>query len=271
MKTLKRKNRKLALGVKIASLLSCVAIASVGFAGWLIVGQSSTVAQGSVTAYTVSEEGLTFGTPTVVTGQNANIVFGKVELTDLEDYINYNWLIADSSVAPQNMMVTFAIPYTFSANVSSATLTIDFSAMYGDEEADEELLSLITAKYITLDLYPYYKAGNDGPQTDLLSTPSTAPFVSGAEEATCTLSPSAGLTGTLYIQITFNWGEAFDHFNPYQYFNGQGKTDPLATAAKTALTAINNVVNNLDAGTGASLGDSITYSLAISATVSTAS
>ena len=78
MKTLKRKNRKLALGVKIASLLSCVAIASVGFAGWIIVGNPSVdVSSGTLNAYTVSESGLTL---TKATDATENIVFGKADI-----------------------------------------------------------------------------------------------------------------------------------------------------------------------------------------------
>lgn len=257
MRTVKNRKRKFALGMKIAAMFSCIAIASVGFAAWIIVNdpQNVTVEGGQITAETVSETGLTFG---AIVNPTAKINFGKTTMpsgspakwpdivgSDLsgDDYTNYNWLVADD-IDVEVMRAQFTVPYTPS-NVTSVNFKLNINAYYGNDLANDKLQTLITKGYIKLGLAVKNADGSE------LYDSGDFTEASNDYEVQFTLSDAALNTNQFVVHIEFSWGDAFKGYNPYVYFNGHAITDiytgatTMKEAAKTALSDLYTVVNNV--------------------------
>lgn len=251
MKTLNKKHRKFKLSLQIAAILSCVAIASVGFAGWVIVNQpENKTATGSVEAYAVSEQGFAFGELTFADSKDG-IIFGKEAAPamwdfnqddEAETYTSYGWLVAND-VTDECMVLTLTVPYTVDESILEADITIDFDAKYAGGESDganAKLLELINNNYITFTMNAYLdeaKSNSIG-STSFLSGGATLEFDLQRDNS----GVNEFANGKFYIEIKFAWGTAFKGFNPYVYFNGQQMTDELKSAAKKALAAIDSAV-----------------------------
>ncbi len=211
MKAKKSKQRKFSLGIKIASMLSCVAILSVGFASWWIINlpKQDATQTGSFEVYTVTVKNIDFGTPTA-----ENIVFGY------KSGVTETWLGADkydassnpNGVKEEKLTATIKIPVTlkddndtklnekFSDYMSSFTVTLDTSAL---NNMDAGFVSTPTIKYSTDgNTYNTMLEGNKIPATAFDS------YTDGEI--------------TIYLQVAFNWGTATGGKNPYEFFNGSG-------------------------------------------------
>ena len=226
MKTMRK--GKLSLIVKIASVLACFAIASVGFASWWIINypEAKEYSAGSFNAYTVSEKEITFGDVTAV--GNANIVFGTPASTSTTT----KWL-GSNDVATENLTAVLKFDVTLDSadrdalNTYLSTIDVKFNA--GDVYA-----GLVGNTYVAAPVVSYRVGGED---TDVKT---------GFTELTATdgkysIAAPDTKTATVYLKFDFGWGEATEGKNPYDYFNGQTYTAQLAEQAKTMLEAIGGV------------------------------
>ena len=228
-----RKNTKFTLGIKIASILTCLAMTAIGFAAWLIVNPATaTFDDGSFTVYTVSQNKVDIA----VTGEGTTIVFGTPEL-DEDDKLpttSNHWLLAHGTMAEEALVATF-----------TATITSDDPATTDDEGEPNndglnlsEIVDQITVSFAGDALLA--AAIEDGYIAEPTIQVGTADAVTAtAGVASTTVAPNAAKTQTLNITVTFDWGTAFGGENPYTYYNNQAYTEDLATAAQAALNAVN--------------------------------
>ena len=267
MKTLNKKHRKFKLSLQIAAILSCVAIASVGFASWIIVGNSTQSTNGSITAYTVSESNFSLTAEGSTTG---NIVLGKPASSSVTN----PWLVAGSDVAVESLTATFKVNYTAANEITSGKISVSLSALFGDGESvteetkkskgETKLKSLLTNNYIEVVVEMWSSDPISGGTPADSATYTTDITEIPAIDYTFTES---NRTGSVWVKVIFNWGTAFAKSgesaqNPYDYFNKQEKTAELATAARTALTAIYNATTEaVDGVTG-----TLQYAVTITAT-----
>lgn len=273
MRTVKNRKRKFALGMKIAAMFSCIAIASVGFAAWIIVNDTNVVGtSGSITAEAVDEKGLTFSsieTPadTIILGKsNASVWYPTVDAQAATSFTSKNWLV-NSSIASEQLKGTITVSFE-AKNVTEGTISVNLIPKYGETDASSRLQELVTAKYLTVTLEVYSKNPQNDTIDDLIGT--AALSTSGTPEITFDLTTERINRGVFYIDVKFAWGDTFYRNNPYVFFNAQTKTDDLKNLAKTSLQKINDVVNNITRdgeGEITSDGDDMHYHVEVTGTI----
>ena len=119
---MKKRTKKLTLGMKVASILACLALVSVGFASWWIIQfpETETVNDGSFEVYAVETKNITFENVQFVDG--AQITYGYTNANP-----TYNWLGADKWDANTNP--TGVKPEKLSS-------TLQFKVVVDDADAD---------------------------------------------------------------------------------------------------------------------------------------
>ena len=235
MKTTKR---KFSLGVKIASILSCVAVLSVGFASWLIVNvpteTNNTI--GSFEVYEVKEKSVTLAydwgadsapdkdgednyTDAATTA--AKIIFGK----PASGTATNNWLRPEDGMANEKLTAKVKVTVGNYDQLTNFSVSIDASAFSGIDT----LVGTPTVSYMNAD-------GSGSVDTD---------DTAGLSKAELT---AAG--GVVVVVFTFSWGAEFtpanaqDPVNPFFFYNNQKYSAEIASEAKTNLTNLKTALTN---------------------------
>lgn len=179
-------------------LLSCLALIGVGFASWIISANTTEEVEGNISVDTVTDNRLTVTTAWL--NEKNSVVFGWKEGT----YTN-NWLKNTDTNYAENLSVTLVVTVKDAkGNAKDAAATNGVTAtIQGDE------------KY---------------------TTAKNANLVGELPEAV--VEKVEGQTGVYHVTFTFTWGSTFNGQNPLEYYNNQGYTDELATAAKTNLDSL---------------------------------
>lgn len=227
-----KSNKKFSLGVKIASILSCVAVLSVGFASWLIVNLPTETNDtiGSFEVYEVVDNSVTLAYDWGADGEGdfvkndqgddtttytekaqaaAKITFGKPASSSVQN----PWLRAGSDVQNEKLTATVKVTIGNYNELTSFSASIDASVFSGIST----LVGTPTVSYKT----------TEGTNAD---TDGTIGVLSKDE-----LTAAAGV---VVVEFTFSWGTAFGGNNPYDYYNDQTYSAELGTEANTNLTAI---------------------------------
>lgn len=228
--------RNFSLGIKIASILSAVAILSVGFASWLIVSapQDQQFTTGSFTVETVEMKSATISQ---ITATDNTVVFGKGTAPSGEGVTNHGWLKAPS-IGEEDLNSSF---------------TFTLASKDGQETSALNLNEVLDKLTIVLTVPEAYK-------TAAAATPS----VLGAPTLTYSYTPTGGTeqTGTantltdgtvtleidldnanvnsinVTLNISFAWGAKTGGANPFTYYNAQAYTDDLGIEAKGVLDTV---------------------------------
>ncbi|MBQ7408519.1 MAG: hypothetical protein IJW13_04520 [Clostridia bacterium] len=231
------KKRKFALSLKIASLLSCIAILSVGFASWLVIRPvEDQIHQGTVTTATVSDENLTLE---FAEADNAEIHFGY---SNRETTAN-DWLVpGGNDLKPADLLVTFDFTVTdTTTNQADYTITVNLASIVAEGKNAEAFQGLIDAGILGT---PEVMIANQA--KDAIGTPTIIKeglynqditFTKAELKAAAALDTGAVTTETvaggikynLVISIQFKWGSLTEAQNPYTYYNGfawNASTDP---------------------------------------------
>ena len=286
-----KKGRKIkfTLGMKIASILCCVALVSVGFAAWWIVefpvAQSTTA--GNFTVYSVTNKKIVIQNmkflddandenPTDITPENkdtqiddAAIVYGKPSDADKSAYfenatpakINYGWLGTTIDVLEEDL-----------------TSILQFDVAITDGKADgDTVASFITNITIALDADDIFATIGNGVAAPKMSyrIGSSGDF---AGEITYAVNPEAGnvplelsipstafSTGdSVTVQVKFDFGWSYTSngqpvtINPYLHYNANAYGD--GTLANELSNSGNGILDKLAALSAA------TYDITISTT-----
>lgn len=230
---------KFSLGMKIASLLSCVALVSMGFASWWIVQTpNEQFKEGDFTVYTVEEKHVTFSDFAIT---NSAIVFGTPSDTTIT-----KWLIPSNTVQPQVLQTELS----FTTTVTETTPNLDVLLDSINIEFDMSSIMANFAAAITEGvlgtpvLTASYALGNSTDYTDVTGIT----FDTTDYKTVITVPAQANATMKIKVGLQFVWaytdGEN-TNVNPYTYYNSQTYTTDLASAAATDLTALSKL------GTGA--------------------
>lgn len=233
-----RKSR-FSLGMKIACILSCLTLFTMGFASWWIVKIENPAAQnGSFTVYDVSEKAVNVA----VTSLEGGIVFGTPE-----ESVASKWLIADS-IATQDLTATlvFTVKTDGSVNLSQLLSKVTVN-MATNTALNAALGTYVTAPVISGSYIAIDGEGNEtGSATTITSATYTAADGAGVEFA-APATPYIKVT----LNITFDWGTAFGGMNPYKYYNqfeydqknGSDYYRDLASAALGELAKLDDASN----------------------------
>lgn len=227
---MKQRKFKFSLGMKIASILSCIALVSVGFASWWIVQMPDPVTyeNGSFTVYTVDTKNVRIENFKVKDNTEASIIFGRTS------GVTERWLLSDSDDKEQNLKVTFTFDvnlydnYKEGASDNKLTEGGNLSKFVGNIKLNfaptvkTNLDAAIKAKYITAPVITYSYGSKTGNIT----------YNPDATENTLDIDMSGATSNTQAVTLTieFKWGETFDtngtadtdlddNLNPYAFYN----------------------------------------------------
>lgn len=276
MKTVKNRKRKFALGIKIAALCSCLALASVGFASWLVVHEpEDQTADGNVNVALTSSAKLDemVVTPVLDAAKNpvfSTFIFGRPKKADA---VAIKWLV------PQDMEIedlTEVYKLTFKPKNlpvgAKAVFKLDLDAITKEIVDDEtvetvvndKLTTLISKGYVTLkitigedlagnkfqNIAPVSMTFNktnvfpvvDNPETDAVETDTltyTVPWT-----VLETIQNSSG-TAEIPFKVEFAWGEAFGGINPYNYYNSIDDSELTAEVKQRALNVLAEIASTV--------------------------
>lgn len=257
----KTRKIKFTLGMKIASVLCCVALLSVGFASWWIV-QYPTQAEesGSFTVYKVDTKKVNISTPTFLTDDDSEIVFGAPTKDEIDALTNnYGWLGYNSSeVALEDLSATLGFTVSVKDVKKEGNNTTE-------EDSSSKLSEFITEINVAFDAGSVYegKIGN-GVATPIVEyrvrsgNTEWGDFKSAGTYSTdnnLTLSITNSDTNfskpldnsSLDIQVRFTFGWSYANGttkNPYLHYNASAYGDgTLATQASEVLTNVYGLYN----------------------------
>ena len=234
-------------------IMSTIALLSTGFAAWVISGNDSEAASGSIAVDTVSNasriiENFTWNSAKVDGEGNPIIVYSVPE--NLSATTN-NWLSNDAS---ENGYENLVISATFNvSNVGDDTLDEIFEPIVftasdvdtdGLEGTDTNYQTAIDDKYIA----PLPKQKIDGESNIVWGEFNTHVYNSDpylASEYGITVTQDGTDKSLFALTIKFNWGSKFGCQNPYYYYNNMDLTMDNATAADTNLRTLNSLLDGV--------------------------
>lgn len=197
----------------LTSVLACTTLASIGFATWIITGNSTKdVEDNDVIVDTVSDQRLSIDYEWT-NGKSDNkkstsFIFGWNGATNASD-----WLVDDDDSKKEKLEDTLNI------TISNATYLRDTAAL-------EFTLAATGEQWET--------AVNEGYVV--------APTLNSVNKSSITIGEG---TGTYALNVKFGWGTKFGGENPYTYYNKQAFSDSLADEAKTNITQLNTYLTDV--------------------------
>lgn len=220
------------------AILSSAAVVSTGFAAWVISGGNSEEVSGTIKADIVSDN---YHTITLVSEKTAAIYFGAPKESTAD--ITNPWLKNDSK-EKESLLAEFTFTV---ANVktgkdnpgdlfSSITLKAENDTAYNAAVTDELVSSLPASwKKETYDETPTYSSKTADKSKEYSGIYLVRDSGTASDEG-------ASLTFKLYVQFT--WGNAFEHKNPFFFYNAEGKT--AANNGSDAKTKLGKVADIKD-------------------------
>ena len=268
---MKQRKFKFSLGIKIASILSCLALVSIGFASWWVINinKPAAASTGSFTVYEVEEKNVNI----TVDGNNgwtgAEIIFGKPVSTT----VNPTWLLAnDPNMKNQSLSATlkfsvstdkagdkigdFVNKVTVTFDLSKAEVTIPANTPGFDNQNQH------TMTFAALFKHAMDKGYIAAPKiSGTYGTNGTIAEVSydGTNALTVEITDLGVQTMDVTLNFDFGWGTLTGGENPFDYFNDPNKisySTETKNKALAMLTAIDLLGDVQDA-----------YSVTIDATV----
>lgn len=233
-----RKSR-FSLGMKIACILSCLTLFTMGFASWWIVKMPEDKTQtGSFEVYAVTNKNIDI---TLANDEAPTIIFGKPATG------KSTWLVAGSDIKEQSLSATIAFDVTVKDGtvLSNETTIAQMLSNVSIELSVPDATAMKTAidkNYLKTPTLTY-QVGSETAQSVAYDA-TTGKFTSDISMANVNDSEV-----TVTLTLTFEWGSAFGgtNINPYTYFNGlkysqstnvTGTAQEANVAAKAVLEAI---------------------------------
>ena len=227
---MKSATKRFSLGIKIASILTCLVVAAVGFASWLIVKPAAPVTESG--SFTVNEVE-TVNVQLSVTPVKSAIVFGKPATLNKTN----PWLRASDDMAAEALTAQFDVTVDTTKDNVLITSTADkFDVTFNVKEAFAEVFNGAIGEYIAAPVVNI-KSGD--------TVVATATYNKAA--TTVSIAASDAKTQTFTVEIVFDWGTITGGANPYEYFNDLAATDENVTKANTFLTKIYEITSTTSA------------------------
>lgn len=244
---MKTRRRKFGIGLKIASLLTVIAVVSVGLASWIITAPTEeSTTTGTIQVDTVDTSKVTLtGEWVNVTEEQGTITVGA-KLEDDAPTIYYgapatssvqNLWLTNNDGKTENLVAWLKVTATATGTATVSNLTVTFAASKV-KQFEDAIGASIGAPDFTVwaqtDESTYAQQGSTLTYNKDATTEGESPV--NADYLQIALSGSN--THTYYIKVEFKWGTDFDGKNAYEYFNKLNNgtyTEALATQAKDAL------------------------------------
>ena len=243
-----KKRRKFGIGLKIASILTTVAVVSVGLASWIItVPTQATDVSGSIQVETVKTDRVTLaGTWVNVTEETSTITPGANAEAPVMYYgapsetISGAWL-TNSNTEKENLVAWLKVTATVEGEASVADLKVTFAASNATQ-FDGAIGASIGAPEFTVWKQTSTPAVEEGGEATISYTKGTSVTYSATK---LDISLTGSNTNTYYVKVEFKWGTAFDGQNAYKYYHDQDYTESLGTAASEALGDLYDALNGI--------------------------
>ena len=215
---MKQRKFKFSLGIKIASILSCLALVSIGFASWWIVQvkNDNGTKEGSFTVYEVKDKDILIDN---VVLENSTIIFGTSP-----DPVTPVWLLANTSGADQMTTQSLVATLTFKVSTTEINLseitggvTVKFTP---DANSKSAFDAAIDAGYIAAPVITAsYDAGSGAQGIAATQITNNGTYAKGDVIVTLPAEALATTSVNVTVTFTFGWGDMTDGKNPYDYFN----------------------------------------------------
>ena len=253
---MKMRRRKFGIGLKIASLLTTIAVVSVGLASWVITAPTiAATAGGTIQVDTVSTKKVTLAGTWVSVTESENAITVGNDLGKNAPVIYYgqpanptathSWL-TNNDTAKENLTAWLKVTATTEGDATVSNLTVTFTASDSakfngaiavvpetDTESKIKGKTLIGAPKFTVWKYDGEKYVK-GDMTTYSSTDSKA-----------AVSLTGSTAHTYIIKVEFSWGTAFGNENAYEHFNKEGYDSDSADIATEALTKLNAALSDV--------------------------
>ena len=201
----------------VLCLLATFALASIGFASWIIANPAdiNLTDEGSFTVYNATDS--TASISVTFAGDKNSIIFGK-PTEDKIATIPDPWLTMGSEMAEENLSVSLTV--SESNDDYTGTLVV---YLYVDNETYQKLEKAKTDKLINYsdDLFQAVQIGST--------------TYHGIKQET---------SNSTTLNLAFTWGEKFGKTNPYLHYNG-GSYDANAAETLNSLLPLNNIKFNV--------------------------
>ena len=219
---MKSATKRFSLGVKIASILTCIVVAAVGFASWLIVKPIQPETKtGSFTVHEAEIVDVALDVSAI--NSSSSIVFGKGTTANANP-----WLRATADIANESLTATFNVSVnTQNDNVNLDTVAEKFDVTFSVADAIATKFNSAIGGYIAAPIV-IIKAG--GSEVDR-ATYNNA-------DVTVSIDAEAAKTQEFTVEIVFDWGTITGGENPYKYFNALEPIDENITKANDFLNTI---------------------------------
>ena len=254
---MKQRKFKFSLGIKIASILSCLALVSIGFASWWVISinKPAAASTGSFTVYEVEEKNVNITVDGTNGWTGAEIIFGKSTKTPAT---TPTWLLAnDPNMKNQSLSATLKFNVkTDKAEdkigdfVNKVTVTFDLSK---EEVAVPEAIDA-DKKMTFAELFKYAMDQGYIAAPKISGTYGESGTISAVsyngEAVTVEITDLGVQTVDVTVNFEFGWGSMtqkdganqnpFDYFNTVEY-NTANKNNALAML--TAIDLLGDVQN----------------------------
>lgn len=201
----------------VLCLLATFALASIGFASWIIANPAdiNLTDEGSFTVYDATDS--TASISVTFAGGKKSIIFGKPTAEKIAT-IQDPWLTMGSEMAEENLSVSLTV--SESNDDYTGTLAV---YLYVDNETYQKLEKAKTDELINYsdDLFQEVQIGSK--------------TYHGIKQET---------SNSTTLNLSFTWGEKFGSTNPYLHYNG-GSYDANAAETLNSLLPLNNIKFNV--------------------------
>lgn len=232
-----KKGRKIkfTLGMKIASILCCVALVSVGFAAWWIV--EFPVAQktedGNFTVYSVESKKIIISEPEFLESDNADIIFGAPTAEEERNLSpNYHWL-GHTGIDVEDLTATLQFSVSIEDDNTSILNTF-IDNIYVEFNAGSKFNTLVANNQLAAPVVKYNVSETKDTTVDWSSATSGGAY-SDTDGLTIDISKNTELDhNTVWVQVRFEFGWASGE-NPYLTYNKLPYSVDNANAASKLL------------------------------------
>lgn len=199
--------------VLLSSILACTTLASIGFATWIITGNS-----------------------TLHTDENTILVD---DVSDKRIGLGYEWETGDGSVIfGYKTDETILNPWLANSNSTTQeklSNTLKITINNADSLKEEDALNF---EFTVIDNSS--KGWATAVENNYVGEPEFTPV----NRSEITIDDSSKV-GTYLLNIEFRWGSVFDNKNPYTYYNKQSYTDSLADDAKAKIGNLKSYIEGV--------------------------
>ena len=235
---MKMRRRKFGIGLKIASLLTTIAVVSVGLASWVITAPTiAATAGGTIKVDTVSTNAVTLAGTWVSVTEDENAISVDNDLTEKpviyygapEKTIEGAWL-TNNDTAKESLTAWLKVTATTEGDATVSNLTVTFTASNATQFGEAIGASIGAPKFTV-----WKQSGEN--------------YVKGDTTTYSGTSAAVALAGsdvhTYIVKVEFSWGTNFDGQNAYEYFNANEYSAKRASDATTKLNALQQALNGI--------------------------